>query len=288
MLTTGTGVATERELRVERHRQLVGNLDVGLHIEVRAAHTRTEDDTLVLTLGKRDVELHLLRTTTNVHVGRVVQRCLTHHLVLPVVRRQRTIHVEVVGVTEVRTEELTVAVTCTGSRVPLVLVLGKLLGVHQVELLGYVADVEVAVEAHLHIASLGVLRGDHHNAVTTLGTVDGGQGGILQNINRCDVRGRNIVDVVHLETVHDIEGLVGLCNRRTATHTDVNIGTRLTVDRRHLHTGNLTLQGHSCRGHGHHSQLCTADGTHRTGQVLTGLAGVTDDHHLFQGSIVVL
>ena len=210
VLTTGTCVAAERELRVELHRQLVSNLHVGLHIEVRAAYTRAQNDTLVLALCQRDVELHLLRTTPNIHVGRVVQRRLAHHLVLPVVRRQRAVHVEVVGVAEVRAEELTVRRACAVAGVPLILVNSKLLGIHQVELLRYVADVQVAIEAHLHVACLGALRGYHHNAVTTLRTIDGSEGGILQNIDGRNVRRRNVVDVIHLEAINDVERLVRL------------------------------------------------------------------------------
>ena len=260
VLTSGTLVAAEGELRVELEGELVVDLDVGFHVQVGAAHARAENDTLVLRLCQRDVELHLLRAAADVDVGGVVDGSLAHHLVLPVVGGQRAVHIKVVGVAEVGLEELRVAGARTVAGVPLVLVFGKVGSVHQVERLRDVADAEAAVERHLHGALLGALRGDDDYTVTTLGTVDGRQRGIFQDINRGDVRRGNIVDVVHLETVDDVERRVRLRHRGAATNADVYIGTGLTVNRRHLHTGNLTLQGYGSRRHRHDLQLGSADG----------------------------
>ena len=128
---------------------------------------------------------------------------------------------------------------------PLILVVGKLLGVHEVKCLRNVADIQVTIERYGDLTFLGTLCGDHHNTVTTLCTIDGGQGGVLQNVDRGNIRGRNIVDVVHLEAIDNEQWVVLLGHRRAATYADVNISTGLTVDGRNLHTGNLTLQGHS-------------------------------------------
>ena len=150
------------------------------------------------------------------------------------------------------------------------------------------ADFQVTVERHLHLALLGTLGGYHNYAVTTLRTVDGCQRSVFQHVNRGNVRRGNVVDVVNLETVHNKQRVVFLGYRGAATYADVDIGTWLTVNRRHLHTGNLTLQGYSSRCSRHNLQLGTTDGTYRTGQVLACLAGVTYHHHLFQGGVVVL
>ena len=91
---------------------------------------------------------------------------------------------------------------------PLILVVGKVLSIHEVEFLGEMADVQVAVETYLDLTFFGTFSGYNHNTVTTLGTVDGCQGGILQNVDRCDIRRGDIVDVVHLETVYNVEGFV--------------------------------------------------------------------------------
>ena len=255
VVTTRTFITTESELRVELHLQVLGNLHVGLDVQVGATHARTEDDTLILTLGERDIELHLIGAAADGHVGRVVDRRLTHHLVLPVVGGQRVIHVQVVGVTEVTLEELGLAIAVTLCTVILELILSKLTGIHQVEFLREMADAEVAVEANLHATCLSALRRHHHNAITTLGTIDGSQGGIFQNVDRRNVRRRNIIDIVNLETIDNEKRLVFLRHRGAATNADVHICTWLTIDRGYLHTGNLTLQSNGSRSHGHHFQF---------------------------------
>ena len=103
------------------------------------------------------------------------------------------------------------------------------------------ADVQVAIEWHLYLTFFGRLGGYHNDTITTLRTVDGGQRGILQNVDAGDVRWRNIVDVIYLKTIDNKQWVVFLRDRRAATYTDVNICTRLTVDSRYLNTGNFTL-----------------------------------------------
>ena len=109
VVATGTLVTTESELRIDLERELVAQLHLGLDIYHSTANTGTEDDTLVLTVGDRSIELHILRTTTDSNVGRVVDRILAHHLILPVVGIQSAVHIEVVRVAEVGTEELGIA-----------------------------------------------------------------------------------------------------------------------------------------------------------------------------------
>ena len=93
---------------------------------------------------------------------------------------------------------------------PLILVLDEVGGVHKVELACKRAYGEVAVERHLNLTFLGRLGGDDNYTVTTLGTVNGCKGGILENVDRSDVRRRDIVDVICLETIDNIKRFVTL------------------------------------------------------------------------------
>ena len=50
-------------------------------------------------------------------------------------------------------------------------------------------------------------------------------------------------EIYRKETVDDVERFVGLGHRGAATHTDVNVGARLTVNGGHLYAGDFALQG---------------------------------------------
>ena len=70
---------------------------------------------------------------------------------------------------------------------PLILILHEVGSIHDVELAGKTADIHVAIECNAHLTGSGRLGGNHHNAVTTLGTIDSSEGSILQNIDGSDV-----------------------------------------------------------------------------------------------------
>ena len=61
--------------------------------------------------------------------------------------------------------------------------------VHHVETLDLTVNGQHTIVAELGFASLTALGGDEHHAVGTLGTIDGGGGGVLQNLHRHDVAG---------------------------------------------------------------------------------------------------
>ena len=69
VLTTSTFVTTESKFGVELDREILCNLYVSLEVDVGTAYTRTKDDTLVFTLSQREIELHLVGTTTDSNVG---------------------------------------------------------------------------------------------------------------------------------------------------------------------------------------------------------------------------
>ena len=104
------------------------------------------------------------------------------------------------------------------------------------------ADRPLGVEVNLGLALGGTLGGDYDYAVAALGSVDSGQGGILEDVNRLNIRGGDIVYVVGLESVDDVKRIVGLGHRRRSAHTDVDVGSGLTVDCGDLHACNLACR----------------------------------------------
>ena len=82
--TACTLVTTEGELGVVGQCQVLGDVGVKFEIDVGAAYAGTEDDTLVLRLCEREVELGRLVTATDGDVGLVAPRMVAQHLVLPV------------------------------------------------------------------------------------------------------------------------------------------------------------------------------------------------------------
>ena len=283
VVASGTNVTTIGHTRIERQFQVVGELGKQLDVQIGAPHTRAHDDALVVALGQGGVKLHFVGTATDSHIGRVVERRLPHHLVLPVVGRGPAVDISKVGgVAEIATEGLCPTRTgAVGSRT-VVLIAHKLRSVHQVELLREMSHGGATVETHGDFALFGRLGGDHHHAVAALGPVDGREGSVFEHVDGGDVGGRNVIDIAHLETVDDVERFVALGHRRVAAYADIDIGPRRTVDRGHLHAGNLALQGFGGRGHRHSSQLGTAHGAHRTGEVFAGATGVTQHHHFVQ------
>ena len=88
------------------------------------------------------------------------------------------------------------------------LILYKLIAVQHVLLACQFAGLCIGVELNLDLALLSRLGSYNYYTITTSCTIDGGQRGILQYVDRCDIRWRNIVDVVSLEAVDDEQGAV--------------------------------------------------------------------------------
>ena len=171
--------------------------------------------------------------------------------------RSLAIEVHILRVAEIITELACLRVTCgvSGSIVPLII--HEIVGTHQIHFLGDMADRPLGIEVNLGLALGGTLGGDYDYAVAALGSIDSGQGGILEDVNRLNIRGGDVVYVVGLESVNDIKRVVGLGHRRRSAHTNVDVGSGLTVDCGDLHACNLALEGDSCRGDRHSGKLDT-------------------------------
>ena len=138
------------------------------------------------------------------------------------------------------------------------------------------------------ILGLGTaLGGDQDDTVTGLRTVDGGGGGILQDLHGFNHGRIQIVDLVHLQTVHDEERSQARTGvRRDTADADGGTLTRRTGIVEDLDTGGLTLEGGCGIGGGAVHQFLGADGCHGTGQVALALNTVTDDHRLLDELVV--
>ena len=119
-----------------------------------------------------------------------------------------------------------------------------LVGIHEVQILGIGLGGEGGVEVDADLAGFRPLGRDDDDAGGSLRTVDGGGGGVLQDLDRLDVMGRHQgVDAgVHDHTVHDIQRSRGVDGGRTADPGGSTLRTRSTVDA-HVHTGDAALEG---------------------------------------------
>ena len=154
--------------------------------------------------------------------------------------------------------------------------------VHDVELIGQGGILELVVIEHLAITLLTGLGGHEDDTVTSLGAVDGGGGGILQDLDGLDHFRIQILDVVHLQTVHDEERSEGTGVGGITTDADGGAGTRSAGSVDDLDTGGLALEGGGGVGSRTVLQVFRTDGGHGTGQVALLLDTVTDDHGLIQ------
>ena len=162
------------------------------------------------------------------------------------------------------------------------LILDIFLGTEDIGLLAQGLHREAAVVGDMGRAFLTGLGGDEHDTVTGLRTVDGGGGGVLQDLDGLDHGRIQILDVVHLQTIDDEErsdvaGVGGV-----TADTDVSALARSTGGVDDLDTGGLALQGGGGVGGGTVLQVLGTDRCHGAGQVALALDAVTDDDGLIQ------
>ncbi len=197
--------------------------------------------------------------------------------------RGSLVHVKVHRVAEVGTEVLCCGAAVASRCRPVVLVAYEVVGVHQVELLGKLAHRDLGVESDLDLAGACGLGGHHDYAVASSGTVNGRERGIFEHVDGRDVGWWDVVDIVCLESVHDIERVVALGNGGAPAHADVDVGTRGAVDSGHLDAGHLALEGHGRRSHRDGCQFGPGDGPDGSREVAAGhYTAITDDDSILQ------
>ena len=137
-------------------------------------------------------------------------------------------------------------------------------------------------------AALGTgLGGDEHDTVTGLDAVDGGGGGVLQDLDGSDGLRSEVADVVDLQTVHDHER-GGLGVGGITADLDRRSGTRSTGSVHDLHTGGFALQSLCDIGRRAVLKVGFLDGRNGAGDIALPLDTVTDDHGFLEHLGVLL
>ena len=148
---------------------------------------------------------------------------------------------------------------------------------------------EGAGVADMHLA-LGTLLGGHEDdTVGAAGTVDGGRGGVLQDLDGLDILRVEVLDRAahHRNAVHDIQRRRG--GGEGALTADIH-GTDFTraLVGADIHTGGAALQGFEDVVGRTLGQLLGADGNHGARHIALLHRTVTDGHGLFEEQAVIL
>ena len=163
-----------------------------------------------------------------------------------------------------------------------------ILRAHDIQAPGQGGEGELVVVEDLAFSLLAGLRSHEHDAVTGLGTVDGRGGGILQDLDGLDHFRVQVLDVVHLQAVHDEERSQGTGIGGITADADIGPLARRTGSVDDLDTGGLALEGGGRVGSRAVLEVLTADGGHGTGQVALFLDAVTDHDGLVEEHRILL
>ena len=213
--------------------------------------------------------LDILGTAIDIDV--VVERvtCATVNKILPVVGRDVVIHIEILIVAEkvgIRRNLTGIVVVLQESK--LILPCSIVSCTEHILLLGNLFPAIISIVAHLCLAFLTALGSHQDNTVSTTATIDGGRRSVLQHGDVLNVIGRNVTDTLNGETIDNVQRLVRLGDRTTATHTNLNFSIRRTFSCCNLHTNHLTRQGLRSVGNRYCLQGIATYRGHRTGEVL--------------------
>ena len=151
-------------------------------------------------------------------------------------------------------------------------------------------DTDGGVEVHAGLAGLALAGGHEDDAVGTVGAVDGGRGGVLEDLDALDilrvepaqVGGRAVVDAIH-----DPERVGVAVDRGDTADADVVAAGRVAAGLGDHDAGCGALEA---LGDGDRRALVHrlgVDGSDRSGHVAFLLGTVTDDHGLFQEELVL-
>ena len=261
--------------------QALGELLTNLERSVHTAQIRVDLDTLVVNEVERSGSLRLLRTTR--YVDRVaVREGRAEQVVRPVVRSYVGVVSVVVAILRAQAEILLNGILVGGTArsgvAPVVEYI--LLSREGLQLLGHLLHLHITVVGHLYRTGLGALRRHEDNTVSTTSTVDSRRRGILQHVDRLDLRSGDVRNRAYGETIHYEERVVRLRNRTTTTHAYRNLGTRTTVLRNNVYTRQFTLQGLCHIRYGVGCKFLTRHRSYGTRKVTTLYRTITDYNHL--------
>ena len=272
----------------EVDRRGLGGLEVGLEIEVVARVVGAGHDGLVAHVRVTEGPVVVLTAAGDGEVGGEGAARAAEDGIDPVVGGDVLVQVDVAETAEIR---LVVVVDVAAEGSELILELDEILGVHHLDGIpvrhGLEAVVGVELDGDL-LAFFRALGGHDDDAVRTAGTVDRRGEGILQDVDRLDLGGRDVVDGFHREAVHDVERGAVLGDGTAAADADLDVGVRVAFRRDDGDTGHLAGKGLADRVHGLFGELV---GIHRGdgAEEVAALDGrITDDDDLVEEGAVLL
>ena len=225
-------------------------------------------DTILASIVVAEHILCLLATTRDIDIMCLSHTSRSEHLVLPVDTGTVAIFacytvisacIEV-GITYAATKKACESILVATKSLELILILHVILNAKQVELLAKTLETYITIIRNLSLAGLTALCSNKDYTIGTSSTINSCSRSILHHVD-----GLNIVDIhisqtiFHLETIHDVEWLGTLGDRRTTTYSNVDIGTWRTTLGNDVHTGSLTCQSLSGRSSRYIGKILTAD-----------------------------
>ena len=163
----------------------------------------------------------------------------------------------------------------------------ELIGVHQVDFLGYLSESPACVESYLRRSGSAQFGGDYHYAVGGAGAVYRGRRGVFENADRSDVRG---VEGTHRgifqrETVDDVERRVGLRDGVAAADDDIHLLAGHAFVRSYLHAGYAAREGFADVAGVGFEHVADVGASHAARQVLVFHFAVADDHDFVETGV---
>ena len=225
-------------------------------------------DTILASIVVAEHILCLLATTRDIDIMCLSHTSRSEHLVLPVDTGTVAIFacytvisacIEV-GITYAATKKACESILVATKSLELILILHVILNAKQVELLAKTLETYITIIRNLSLAGLTALGSNKDYTIGTSSTINSCSRSILHHVDGLDIVDIHISQTIfHLETIHDVEWLGTLCDRRTTTYSNVDIGTWRTTLGNDVHTGSLTCQSLSGRSSRYIGKILTAD-----------------------------
>ena len=152
--------------------------------------------------------------------------------------------------------------------------------IEHLQFFGDGGEAHVGVEIHLEVATLAVLGGDEHHAISGHRTVDGSRSTVFQHLHRLDVLRVHVLDVAR-KTVYDVERCIVSEGLHT-TYFHPHAGSGIAAALHDAHACNLSLQGLGGIGGGALGQFAGVDRGDGSRHVGPTHGAVAHNHHFVE------
>ena len=260
----------------------LGGLEIPLEVQVVTQVVGTHHDSLVTHVGITEGPVVVFAAAADGSVNIERTAGIAEHSVHPVVGGSAGVQVNIGEGAEVRG---VVAVQVVTDGAQFILELHEVLRIHRLDglLVGHGLETVVGIEFHGNLLSfLGALGGHNHNTVRTTGTVDSGGESVLEHVDGSNLGGRDVVDALYREAVHDVQRGAVLGDGTAATHADFDIRIRVAFGGHYGHTGHLTGKGLGDRSHRLLGQFVGTYAGHGAQQVTALDRRITYHHNLVE------